>query len=77
MSLKKTWCRLLIVICCVLGIMGTGSITAQAAVNHTLNYFRYNNFKDDDGRNWVRIEMGMNKVTLNTRLARTPISHFS
>ena len=74
--MKKTWCRLLIVICCVLGIMGTGSLTAQAAVNHTLNYFRYNNFNDDDGRNWVRIEMGMNKGDLEYEVSQNPDKPF-
>ncbi|WP_085022212.1 N-acetylmuramoyl-L-alanine amidase [Anaerovibrio sp. JC8] len=55
-----------------MGFIGLGSVPAQAAVNHTLNYFHYNTFKDDDGRNWVRIEMGMNKGELEYEVSENP-----
>jgi len=42
------------------------------AAEHTLNYFHYNTFTDDNGRNWVRIEMGMNKGNLEYEAGQHP-----
>ncbi len=75
--MKKLWCKLLIMVCCVVGLMGVSYVPAQAAVvNHTLNYFRYNTYKDGDGRNWVRIEMGMNKGNLEYEVSQNPDKPF-
>ena len=71
--MRKIWCKLLILVCCVMGLMTMGTMNSHAAsVHHTLNYFHYNTYKDDDGRNWVRIEMGMNKDKLEYEAGQHP-----
>lgn len=58
----------ILLFCCFLAAFVAVSISggareAQAAANHTLSYFNYETYVDD-GRKWLRIELGMKEDNL-------------
>lgn len=69
--MKGIICRLLIVVCCVLGILGAAQLSCQAASSHEIEAFHYKTFKDGD-RKWLRIELGLNNDDLEYEVKENP-----